>query len=48
MSLAELHGLFRDAFYALARAELETDVYRNALASLEAIETEHILPGPAC
>ncbi|MEM8575706.1 MAG: hypothetical protein AAGF48_13865 [Pseudomonadota bacterium] len=40
LSLDELHGLFRQAFNALANAERGTQERRDALASLEAIEAE--------
>lgn len=39
-STAELHGLYRDAFNALAAAPRGSEDRRNALASLQNIETE--------
>lgn len=40
LSLAELNGLFRQAFNALATAPRGSQERRNALASLDAIERE--------
>ncbi|MEM9099042.1 MAG: hypothetical protein AAGC79_11015 [Pseudomonadota bacterium] len=40
LSLAELNGLFRQAFNALAAAPRGSQERRNALASLDAIEGE--------
>lgn len=37
---AELHALYRDLFNALARSNRETPERRNALASLENLESE--------
>lgn len=39
-STAELHGLYREAFNALASAPRGSDERRNALASLQNIEAE--------
>lgn len=40
LTTADLHGLYREAFNALAAAPRGTQEFRSALASLEAIEAE--------
>ena len=46
LSLEELHGLFREAFNAVAAAPRGSSDRRNALASLKNIEIELAYRGP--
>jgi len=46
LSLEELHGLFREAFNAVAVAPRGSQDRRNALSSLDNIETELVARMP--
>jgi len=45
-SLEDLHGLYREAFNAIAAAPRGSQERRNALASLDVIERELASRGP--
>ncbi|MEM7291081.1 MAG: hypothetical protein AAF412_12050 [Pseudomonadota bacterium] len=47
LSLEELHGLFKEAFNAVACAPRGSEERRNALASLEAVEREIAIRMPS-
>ena len=47
LNLEELHGLFREAFNAVAAAPRGSQDRRNALSSLDHIERELISRGPS-